>query len=287
MGFPQAAALQVLFRRVIESLELEGTVKGHLAQSPCNKQGHLQLDQVAQGLIQSRLESFQGCGGTSTTPLGNLFQFLIILTLKDFSLIYNLNLPSLSLKPFPLVPSKQTTLSRVCADPSNTTLYHGAHPSGADCSIMDPRWQQHLQLSCPTMVFSAWNAALPSGCTCGVFPWALPPSGLIHCCPMGSSMAAQGDLLCLQAAGGWPAPPWSSPVLQEFLLYARSTSFPPSTLTLVAMGLFSHISPLSSCCCAAVFLFFKPTLPQHTQHCSWLSSGSGGSLLEQLMLALF
>ena len=37
---------------VIESLELEGTFKGHLVQLPCNEQGHAQLDQVVQGLIQ-------------------------------------------------------------------------------------------------------------------------------------------------------------------------------------------------------------------------------------------
>lgn len=37
---------------IIESelFELEGTIKGHLAQLPCNDQGHLQLDQVAQSL---------------------------------------------------------------------------------------------------------------------------------------------------------------------------------------------------------------------------------------------
>ena len=30
----------------MELFELEGTLKGHLAQLPCNGQGHLQLDQV-------------------------------------------------------------------------------------------------------------------------------------------------------------------------------------------------------------------------------------------------
>ena len=46
--------------RNVESLELEGTFKGHLVQFSCNEQGHAQLNQVAQGLIQSCLESLKG-----------------------------------------------------------------------------------------------------------------------------------------------------------------------------------------------------------------------------------
>lgn len=45
---------------ITESSELEGTIKDHLVQLPCNKQGHTQLDQVAQGLIQPYPESLQG-----------------------------------------------------------------------------------------------------------------------------------------------------------------------------------------------------------------------------------
>ena len=37
-------------RRVKESLELEGTFKGHLVQLPYYEQENAQLDQVAQGL---------------------------------------------------------------------------------------------------------------------------------------------------------------------------------------------------------------------------------------------
>ena len=36
--------------------DLEGTLKGHLVQIPCNEQGHLQLDQAAQSLIRRGLE---------------------------------------------------------------------------------------------------------------------------------------------------------------------------------------------------------------------------------------
>ena len=41
-------SLDILWsHRIIESFELEGTLKGHLVQLSCNEQEHLQLDQVA------------------------------------------------------------------------------------------------------------------------------------------------------------------------------------------------------------------------------------------------
>ncbi|KAK4822238.1 hypothetical protein QYF61_011879 [Mycteria americana] len=43
--------------------------------------------------------------GASTTSLGNLFQCLTTLIVKNFFLISSLNLPSFSLKPLPLVLS--------------------------------------------------------------------------------------------------------------------------------------------------------------------------------------
>jgi len=46
----------------MECFGLEGTSRGHLAQPPCSEQGHLQLDQVAQSLVQPGLECFQGWG---------------------------------------------------------------------------------------------------------------------------------------------------------------------------------------------------------------------------------
>ena len=48
--------------RIIESFELEGTVKGHLVQLLCHEQGHLQLNQSAQSPIQPDLECLQGRG---------------------------------------------------------------------------------------------------------------------------------------------------------------------------------------------------------------------------------
>ena len=39
--------LNIYIFRIIECFGLEGTFRGHLSQLPCNKEGHLQQDQVA------------------------------------------------------------------------------------------------------------------------------------------------------------------------------------------------------------------------------------------------
>ena len=49
--------------------------------------------------------------GASTTSLGNPFQCVTTLWVKNFSLTSNLNLPCPRLKPFPLVPSLSTLLN--------------------------------------------------------------------------------------------------------------------------------------------------------------------------------
>ena len=86
----------------MESFEFEGTLKGHLVQLPCNEQG--QLNQVAQSLVHPDLDCLQ----LSTTSLGNMFQCLTTLIVKSFFLIYNVNLPSFSLKLF-ISPCPVTT----------------------------------------------------------------------------------------------------------------------------------------------------------------------------------
>ena len=81
---------------IIDSLELEGTIYDDLVQLPHNEQGHPQLDQVAQNLIQPHTERDRA----STTSLGNLFHCLTTLTVKYIFLISNLNFPLF----FPLAP---------------------------------------------------------------------------------------------------------------------------------------------------------------------------------------
>jgi len=89
--------------RIIVSLALEGTSESHLVHFPCNDQGHHSLIRLPKAL--SRLALNVSRGGASTTSLGNLFQCLTTLTVEDFFLMSNLNLPFLPLKPFPLILS--------------------------------------------------------------------------------------------------------------------------------------------------------------------------------------
>jgi len=53
---------------IIKQFGLEGTFKGHRVQPPCNEQGHLQLDQVAQS--PSKLTLNVASDGVSTTFSG-------------------------------------------------------------------------------------------------------------------------------------------------------------------------------------------------------------------------
>ena len=92
--------------RIIEGFGLEGTFKIIWFQPPCHEQGHLPLDQVAQSSIQPGLEHCQG--GSSHSFSGQRVQCFTTLMVKNFFLISNLNLPSFSLQPFPLVLSLHT-----------------------------------------------------------------------------------------------------------------------------------------------------------------------------------
>ena len=97
--------------RIIELLE--GTFKGHLVQLPCNEQGHLQLDQVAQSFFQPDLEGLQD-DRVSTTSLGNPFQCFTNIIVRNFFLMSNLNLFQFETISFCSVttdPTKESVLS--------------------------------------------------------------------------------------------------------------------------------------------------------------------------------
>jgi len=72
----------------------------HPVSTPCYVQGRQPADQAAQSHIQPGLECLQGWGIHSL--LGQPVQCVTTLWVKNFLLIYNLNLPYLSLKPSPL-----------------------------------------------------------------------------------------------------------------------------------------------------------------------------------------
>ena len=78
--------------------ELEGILKGHQIQLSSTEEGHLWLNQDAQS--RSSLTLSVSRDRASTTPLDKLFQCLTTLTIKNLFLIFNLNLPSSSLKTF-------------------------------------------------------------------------------------------------------------------------------------------------------------------------------------------
>jgi len=52
----------------MEWFVLEGSFKVHLVQPPCNEQGYLQPDHVAQSPVQPHLDYFQGLGRITLDP---------------------------------------------------------------------------------------------------------------------------------------------------------------------------------------------------------------------------
>jgi len=72
----------------------------HPVSTPCYVQGHQPLDQAAQSYIQTGLEHMQGW--VSHNLLGQPVAVSPHPLSEKFSLTSNLNLPSFSLKPFPL-----------------------------------------------------------------------------------------------------------------------------------------------------------------------------------------
>ncbi|KAK4831170.1 hypothetical protein QYF61_015640 [Mycteria americana] len=86
--------------------------------------------------------------GASTASLGNLFQCLATLIVKNFFLISNLNLPSFSLKPLPLVLSLQALVK----SPPPAFLYpfrvlEGCYKVSLEPSLLQAEHPNSLSLS--------------------------------------------------------------------------------------------------------------------------------------------
>jgi len=114
----------------MEWVGLEGTLQTIWFQPPCSEQGHLPPAQGAQSSIQPDLKHCRG--GAATAPLGSLGQCFATLMGKNFCLISNLNLPSFSLEPFPLVPSLHTLVQ------SPSPPFPQAPPGTGSCSKVTP-----------------------------------------------------------------------------------------------------------------------------------------------------
>ena len=144
-----------------------------------------------------------------------------------------------------------------CSSPSADQTWHHEGPPFRNCSAW-PLWEA-APLSSP----APQTAGLVQD-FCRGFPWAVPPSGCIHCCAVGSSMAACGGLPCMVGTVEGQRTACSSMGL------SCAVGAPPSELTMVPAGLFFLHSYFSLP--AAVVQCLLPFLNLFS-HRSWLSSG--------------
>ena len=88
--------------------------------------------------------------GAATASLGNLCQGLTALTVQNFFLVSSLNLPSFSLKSFPLVPS----LHALVKSPSPALLQALQVLEGCYKVCLQPSllWTEQPQLSLPVLI---------------------------------------------------------------------------------------------------------------------------------------
>ena len=95
-----------------------------------------------------------------TTYLGNLFQCVTTLWVKNFFLISNLNLPCLSLKPFPLSPSTDSVVvAGLLPDSSGSVLFTG--------SLYRCVWMRRHGPSQAT-IYTSPACGFRAGCSCGL-----------------------------------------------------------------------------------------------------------------------
>uniref|UniRef100_A0A8C9EVD1 Uncharacterized protein n=1 Tax=Pavo cristatus TaxID=9049 RepID=A0A8C9EVD1_PAVCR len=83
-SFPERLASCQKVSKIIQSIELEETFKGHLVQLPCKEQEHLQLHQVLR--YTSSLTLNVSMDRAYTTSPGNLCQCLTTHTVRNFFL---------------------------------------------------------------------------------------------------------------------------------------------------------------------------------------------------------
>jgi len=95
----------------MECFGLEGTFRGHLARPPAVSRDIFNYIRLLRAPSNLAL-NFVSRDGVSATSLGNLVRCVTTLVVKNFFLIYSLNLPSLSLKSLLLVLSQQALLKR-------------------------------------------------------------------------------------------------------------------------------------------------------------------------------
>lgn len=109
-------------QRVKELFELEGNFKDHLFQLPFTQQGHPQLDRLLR--VLSSLAFDVSRDRASIVSLGNLFQWLTTLTVKDFFLFFSkLNSPS----SFSLSLQGKCSISWIIFWPSSGSTPAGPH----------------------------------------------------------------------------------------------------------------------------------------------------------------
>ena len=130
----------------------------HPVPTPCYVQGRQPAAQAAQSHIQPGLECLQGWGIHSL--LGQPVQCVTTLWVKNFLLISSLNLPCLSLKPFPLSPSTDSVVvAGLLPDSSGSVLFTG--------SLYRCVWMRRHGPSQAT-IYTSPACGFRAGCSCGL-----------------------------------------------------------------------------------------------------------------------
>jgi len=118
----QPSLYSMLNHRTIKWFGLEGTLKITWFQPPAMGRDTFHQTRLLRAPSNPALNTARE--GAATASVGNLFQCFTTLMVKNFFLISNLDLPSFSLEPFPLVLSLHTLVKRV-NKPNSLTFLRG------------------------------------------------------------------------------------------------------------------------------------------------------------------